>query len=720
MIIDLTGAQHHPALNEIVDVIASKTQNIDKGFFRAETAYFLAKMASAMRAEINTKDRGRVPVNLYVLALAGSGYGKGYSVSILENDLLGPFQNRFMDHTFSLVADHSLHKLSNVFAARTGNSTQEEYDKLVKEFNGAGTYPFTFDSGTPPAVKQLRSKLLMAGIGSINLQIDEIGSNLIGATDVLNLFLELFDQGRVKQKLVKNTAENQRAHDLAGKTPTNMLLFGTPTKLFDGSQTEDQFYSFLETGYARRCLFGFGSQHHRASEEKTPEEIYQALISPSNDAVVDKWAKHFHELADPAKFGWTMEVPDDVAIKLLEYKIACEKIADSLPEHQDIQKAELGHRYFKALKLAGAYAFIDESMTVDMGSLMSAILLIEECGQSFEKILSREKTYVKLAKYLATVGEEVTHADLHEALPFYKSGQAARNEQMTLATAWGYRQRILIKKTLIDGIEFFRGETLKETDLDKILVSYADNFAYNYMAERVPFDKLDLMTTASGIHWANHAFKDNHRAEEKVIPGFNMIVLDCDGTVTLDSAQELLKAYKYHIYTTKRHTEDENRFRIMLPINFELELDGPDYKEFMNSFMEWLPFKVDESSNQRAKKWESYASGQHFYNLDGEMIDALPFIPKTTKNEAFKRDNRELQSLDNLERWFAARMAAGNRNNEMIKFALALVDAGKSLAEVSQMVTDFNKKLKEPLDEQEIQSTIMQTVAKRYSAPHHN
>ena len=83
-------------------------------------------------------------------------------------------------------------------------------------------------------MKQLRHKLLLANCGSINLQIDEIGSNLIGSVDVLTLFLELYDQGIVKQKLTKNTAENQRGEELDGKTPTNMLLFGTPAKLLDG------------------------------------------------------------------------------------------------------------------------------------------------------------------------------------------------------------------------------------------------------------------------------------------------------------------------------------------------------------------------------------------------------------------------------------------------------------------------------------------------------
>lgn len=711
--VDLTTINHHKAIDDIVDVLCAKTQNVDKGFFRAEVAYFLSKMASCMRATIVTKDRGDIPVNLYVLALATSGFGKGHSVNIVENEFLKGFKTRFMEDTFPVIAEQNLWSIANARALRNGTDQQEEFDKVERAFKGAGAFPFTFDSGTPPAVKQLRHKLLMANAGSINLQIDEIGSNLIGSSDVLTLFLELFDQGLVKQKLTKNTSENQREEELDGKTPTNMLLFGTPSKLLDGGQTEDQFYSFLETGYARRCIFGFG-QHRRAADVLTPTEIYTRLIQPSNNDLINKWSNTFQQLADPALFGWKMVVEDTVAIQLLSYKLHCESISDALAEHEDIKKAELSHRYFKVLKLSGAFAFIDQSTEIEMDHLLSAIKLVEESGEAFQTILNREKTYVKLAKYIASVDTEVTHADLLENLPFYKSGNAARNEMMTLATAWGYKKHIIIKKTFVDGIEFYKGETLQEADPNKMIVSYSEHWAYDYIGEEVPFDKLHGLTQQKGYHWCNHHFRKLHRAEENVIAGFNMICIDVDGDTQVVTAMDLLKDYKYLMYTTKRHTPEVNRFRLILPINYNLQLDQEEYKDFMNSFMEWLPFKTDESANQRAKKWESFDGGQHFYNLDGEVVDALDFIPKTSRNEYHKNQIQKLESLDNLERWFAQRMASGNRNNHMIKYAFALADQGMTLIEVRDQVHAFNKRISNPLSENEIDNTILVSVAKRY------
>ncbi len=713
--IDLSGITHNQALEDIVNVLCNKTSNTDRGFFRTEVAYFFGKMAANMRVTIITKDRGEIPVNIYALALATSGFGKGHSVNIVENEIMRGFKRRFMEETLPIVAEKNLWDIAQDRSLRNASDPNEEFEKVETEYKRAGVYPFTFDSGTVPAVKQLRHKLLLANAGAISLQIDEIGSNLIGNVDVLNAYLELYDQGIIKNKLTKNTSENTRGEEIDGKTPTNLLLFGTPAKLFDGGQTEDQFYSFLETGYARRCIFGLGVQQRKAFHTQSPEEMYARSIKTDNNATITKYSQLFHTLADPASFGWKLAVSDDVGITLLRYKIACEKAAEEMPDHKEVQKSEISHRYFRALKLAGAYAFIDQSIEIDMNHLMQAILLIEESGKAFQSILKREKTYVKLAKYIAGTENEVTHADLNEALPFYNSGTAARNEMMTMAMAWGYKQHIIIKKRFEDGIEFFKGETLEITDLDQVKISYSDNWAYNYQNESVPFSELHNLTQEPGMHWCNHHFKNGHRAEENAVPGFNLIVIDVDKGTSLTLAQELMREYKFLTYTTKRHTEEANRFRMILPINYTLYLDSDEYKEFMLNVLSWLPFECDESTIQRARKWESYDKGSFEYNLEADMIDALAFIPKTTKNEQWKANNANIQSLDNLERWFAQRIESGNRNNQMLKFALALVDSGLDFMTISQQVLSFNEKLANRLSDTEIHNTILQTVSKRMS-----
>ena len=255
-----------------------------------------------------------------------------------------------------------------------------------------------------------------------------------------------------------------------------------------------------------------------------------------------------------------------------------------MKKHEEIRKAELRHRYFKALKLAGVYAFVDETDEVTDAQLMSAIKLVEDSGEAFDRILSREKNYVKLANYIAGVGKEVTHVDLVEDLPFYKGSNAQKQELMNLAVAYGYKHHIIIKKTFVDGIEFFKGESLKSTDLNELTVSYSGHVAYNYLSEPISFENLQQLCQMEDMHWVNHYLLkgksgDGHRDGANVIPGFNCIVIDVDEGTTLEEVKVLMKEYTYFIHTTKRHTDENHRFRLILPINYHLKLDEVEFKD---------------------------------------------------------------------------------------------------------------------------------------------
>jgi hypothetical protein len=281
---------------------------------------------------------------------------------------------------------------------------------------------------------------------------------------------------------------------------------------------------------------------------------------------------------------------------------------------------------------------------------------------------------------------------------------------VTLATAWGYKNNVLIKKSYDNGIEFFRGETLKHTDLNQMILSYSGDIAVDYRNQRAPFDQLHKLTQEEGMHWVAHHVIGGHRSEEDCIPGFNMAVIDVDGCVSMSTAKLLLKGFKYHMYTTKRHTDTENRFRIVLPMNYELALDAKDYKEFMSHVYEWLPFEVDKATNQRARKWMSH-KGIYEYN-DGDLLDVLPFIPKTSKNEEHKQLINSQQSLDNLERWVMNNIGDGNRNNLLMRYALILMDSGFDFEGIRTRVMSLNGKIPDKLEEAEIMATIMITIAK--------
>ena len=281
---------------------------------------------------------------------------------------------------------------------------------------------------------------------------------------------------------------------------------------------------------------------------------------------------------------------------------------------------------------------------------------------------------------------------------------------MQLATAWGFNNHIIITKRNVGGIELFSGEKLKETDPDKLIISYSNDLAYDYEAAKCKVDQLPILAATPDIHWCNHAFKENHRLEANAIPEFNLVVIDVDGGFKAQTAHELLRDYVHMIYTTKRSTDSDNRFRIVMPISHILKLNADDYRQLMDNLLKWLPFNADTATNQRSRKWLSNPSGSVLLNTTGALLDVLPFIPRISQDTlSFK-----VNDSNRLEGWFLASVEKLGRNNAMLRYGFTLVDTGHALIDVNKAILELNAKLPDPLKQTEIESTIFKTIAQRY------
>lgn len=219
----------------------------------------------------------------------------------------------------------------------------------------------------------------------------------------------------------------------------------------------------------------------------------------------------------------------------------------------------------------------------------------------------------------------------------------------------------------------------------------------------------------------NQTQQSRRRNEDNCLPGFQIIVVDVDDSVSTDTAELLMKDYAYHLYTTKRHTDKQHRFRMIFPMSHTLKLDAKDFREFMNNFYDWLPFEVDRQTNQRSRKWLANPTADVSTMHDGIQIDVLPFIPKTKKSEEQKKKTSKFRNLSSIERWFVSNTDEGNRSNMLIRYALMLVSNNLYLEEIQEKIMGLNKKLQPPLEEAEIISTIMvsvnKAIIKRSSTP---
>jgi hypothetical protein len=703
---------HDHDMEEMLALLRVRTQNVNSdGYFRCLLSFFVAQVASSMRVTVTTADRGVIPVNVYGCLLAESGAGKGHSLNILEQEIFKGFKERFTNETFKDRAEVALAEEALENSTKRNTQYEEELEKLEREFKGLGAMPYSFSESSSPAYKQVRSIAQIAQAGSTNFIMDELGSNMVKNADLLDTLLETYDVGLVKDKLTKSGSDNVRYEQRSGAVPSNVLMFGTPTKVLDGGRTETDFLTYVETGYGRRCIYALGSTV--TPEEITAEEMYDKLTSAFAAVNLTHLVDKFTRLADMAFLDTTILVERDQGILLMSYKMACEKLAATLPEQSTMLRAELQHRYFKALKIAGALSFKNGEAIMTTDSLYAAIKIVEESGDAFQSIVNAPKAYIRLAHFIAQTEEELTQADLVEALPYYKGNVGTKSEMLSLAMSYGYKNNIVIKKYLDGAIEFIKGETLKVNELDNMILSYSGHEAYHYKNVQVKWENIGNLVKKEDLHWVNHHLRTGHRSATTVIQGFNMVVLDCDGGVSLRGAKELLKGYKALFYVTKRHTKEKNRFRIILPMKYKLNLDTPNYKAFMKNLFNWLPFDTDSETGQPSRKWLTNKGG--FAYIDGELLDPLPFIPDTSKSEEFNKSMGELKNMDNVRKFFAVKMATDGRNNTLLKYAMMLKDSGLPLNDVVQNVADFNDQLKEPLEVTELEATIFVSLANAYA-----
>lgn len=698
-------------LKEISDVISYKIGDKNSTLALITSAYTLTKVASMMHTFVNCGSLGTMPINCYATCIAPSGYGKGYALKILRDDVTNLFNNRFVNELVPTVTQINLQKHAFERSLRFKSNPEDELGFVEAELLSLGCYITQFDSGTNVGLKQLRHLVQLSGIGSLNFEVDEIGSHLLENKEILDTCLELYD-GRVLPKLIKNTKDEVRKHELSNITPANVLLLGTGNLLLDGGINERMFKALIAEGYGRRMFFSVSDM---TKEPLSYEDHYNKLISKDSETKLNDLSKYLESLATTEHYKREIGLTEESLDILVRYIMHCENEARSYKEKEDIYKLESFGRYFKTLKLAAALAFVNKNDKIEKENLLAAIKVAQISAQCMRTLFTTDSAHVRLAKYMQQLNTPLTHADLAEDLPFYPKTSKNQNDLWKLAIAYGYKNNILIKRTLIDDIEFFEGESVEENNIEdlKAIISYTINpfhgAAQGYKNVRTPYDRLPILLQKADGHWLNHHITDGVRKKENVISGCNLIVLDIDNGTPMHVAQNILKKYAYFLYTTKSHTQEQHRYRIVLPMSHTLNLSCEEYKQFIGNILNFLPINCDNCSQQRSRKWASYEDSTLIKN-EGELFDVLPFIPKTKKNDTYLSLLKDSADIDRLERYFMLAYKNGSRNNTLYNYAMLLVDSGYLYQDISKRVNKLNRLSENPLPQAEVNTMLSQEV----------
>ena len=366
--------EHHPFISEVGAALAAKTNNPDPAMFRVMSAWHLTKAVSNMHGMVKSAVGSPMPINMYAICLAPSGAGKGHAMSTLEQGIFGRYYGSF-DAKIEEAEHRAINVISNRLVADKGIDEALARTKAEKEITELGAYVETFDSGSSPAIKQLRAKIQQLGFGALNLQIDEIGSNLTGSEEGLTTFLELFDLGQIKQKITKVSKDSGRTLDKRTATPANLLMFGTPSKLFDGSNTEKLFIDLVTAGYARRSFFSWQASR-KGVKSLSQDEAFQKAVALLTALDASPWISKVQQLLQ-SESGKVYRLTDRADKQLFSYRVYCEQRSEEYPEHQEDVRAEMMHRHIKTMKVAAAFAAVERLPVVLIRHINHAIALTE-------------------------------------------------------------------------------------------------------------------------------------------------------------------------------------------------------------------------------------------------------------------------------------------------------------------------------------------------------
>ena len=184
MLKDYSEMEYHPFTEKIVNAMSKKIPTAPKHMFRSLLCYYLCKIAATMRVDVITEIRGTIPVNAFLFNLAPSGIGKNYSTTtLIEKNLLAPFKQTFLEQVLPIVEEENIAKLAVQRAYKTNEDPDVMKTMVLNEYKTLGKMRFSFSKATQAALQQLRQKLLIANAGAMNLEIDEIGLNLLATNE---------------------------------------------------------------------------------------------------------------------------------------------------------------------------------------------------------------------------------------------------------------------------------------------------------------------------------------------------------------------------------------------------------------------------------------------------------------------------------------------------------------------------------------------------------
>lgn len=642
--------------------------------------FTIATYVGHFHYKIELSEDNRVPMNLLAFILAKSGAKKTSSVLKMEK-MLAP-------------------GLDLINRARTERELAKAREM---EAQPRTLMPLSNALSTVPGLLQNLNNFKDEGIGLPNMVVDEVSTELATNPDFIpnvQVAAQLFDDGDCKVKVLKDT--EMQSEEVKGMGLC-ALFIGSEKGILEDPSVLRKFELEFISKLGRRCFLIYPDFVIEVKSEFLTIDDYLSIEQADEDIqgqFSEKIKQRVGAMAADLMMNDTnfMGIEDDALRLWRVYEAYNKALAKEIDEENEAEMLEQEHRHWKMIKLAGAYAVWNNKKKISIQEVKEAIYAAELTGDDLKKFVLKAKreVYEMLLEYfqknnvplsthdmikkgwikkranlidiivnansklagkgtIELIGDEVSYKafnfltdkspmfacfkklppmEVKERLAEYDTDS---NAKMAIESV-----RPTLEKKL------GRTATVKECcrEFEKIKRGYLINEGYVY--KETTWEKLGNLP-ANDTAYTPFKFNEGRRGKDHIGSPARFIVLDVDESEeTLYEVADRLDDYRYHIATTS-DTDNPYKFRVVLPLDIEVDLDRTKWKEFYAMVGMHLDLNIDKlpqsqifygfSSEEQKKDDEDnlmftadgkkiMKPGKVISNLEGMALEASKIVPE--------------------------------------------------------------------------------------------
>lgn len=371
-------------------------------------------------------EKSTIPINTISFIIAGSGIGKDSSMQMIRKALNPAYKkiNKYRE-------DYA--KVKAVEAAEADGKKPSDWRKYYSKprdlFSGIGTLP--------GQMKHLAS-LEDGNLGAGYIQVSELGSELQSNKDIAENIVALaigYDSGYIPAKTVKD--DTQQVAPIMN-LPFSGLMFGSPDNIIFDEAVKNKFKEEFSTKLSRRSFFNFSQETVKRIKYNSIEEFQEAKRQAKEASFkamesLEPWLTGLVDATDRTPLKVASEVEDIFEV----YKEYNELTADTMSKQHPMAILHRQHMQWKALKLSGALAVLENDSTIELRHYVDAINFTEIFAndlEQFEIELAKEP-YELFADYMASIAVNgYANISIHKLrkMGFVKGNGLAKNKMLEL------------------------------------------------------------------------------------------------------------------------------------------------------------------------------------------------------------------------------------------------------------------------------------------------